>query len=198
MSKKKKIILNLVVLIFVCIYFFGIQGGIRFTPLGVHRALEKEGYYGPSEIINTIKEDKIVINICKYDEWYSIDEAEKNKFGLWHPRRNQAHYVVENKKDKPLTINPYYFGQAIDEKHTRYEWRIWGVINDENIRDVRLIIMDDGNLEVLEENHMKGGTYVFRWDSSRQSYDNSDLMIVGLDENENPIYKVSYKGQEYE
>ncbi|WP_462392610.1 hypothetical protein, partial [Clostridium cadaveris] len=91
-----------------------------------------------------------------------------------------------------------YFGQAIDEKHTRYEWMIWGVINDENIKDVRLIIMDDGNLEVLEENHMKGGTYVFRWDSSRQSYDNSDLMIVGLDENENPVYKVSYKGQEYE
>lgn len=196
MNKKKKFIINLVVLIFVCVYFFGIQGGFRFTPLGVHKAIEKKSYYGPSEIINIIEDDDEVIYVSKYDKWNSIDSAKRHKFGLWRGKNSLR--ISENKKDKPLTINPYYFGQAIDEKHTRYEWRIWGVINDENIKDVRLIIMDDGNLEVLEENHMKGGTYVFRWDSSRQSYENSDLMIVGLDENENTIYKVSYKGQEYE
>ncbi|UFH64489.1 hypothetical protein KQH81_14595 [Clostridium cadaveris] len=196
MNKKKKFIINLVVLIFVCVYFFGIQVGFRFTPLGVHKAIEKKSYYGPSEIINIIEEDDEVIYVSKYDKWNSIDSAKRHKFGLWRGKNSLR--ISENKKDKPLTINPYYFGQAIDEKHTRYEWMIWGVINDENIKDVRLIIMDDGNLEVLEENHMKGGTYVFRWDSSRQSYDNSDLMIVGLDENENPVYKVSYKGQEYE
>ena len=44
---------------------------------------------------------------------------------------------------------------------------------------------------------MKGVTYVFRWDSSRQNYEDRDLMVVGLDENENTIYKVSYRGQEY-
>lgn len=198
MSKRKKFIFNFTILIFATLFMMGVVYEFRLTSLGVHRALEKKSYYGPSEIINTIKEDKIVINICKYDKWYSVDEAEKNKFGLWHPRRNQPHYVVENKKDKLLTINPYYFGQALDEKHTRYEWVIWGVINDDNIKDVKLIIMDDGNLEVLEENHMKDGTYIFRWESSRQDYEDNELMVVGLDENENVIYKVNYRGQEYE
>ena len=196
MNKKKKFIINLVVLIFVCVYFFGIQVGFRFTPLGVHKAIEKKSYYGPSEIINIIEEDDEVIYVSKYDKWNSIDSAKRHKFGLWRGKNSLR--ISENKKDKPLTINPYYFGQAIDEKHTRYEWMIWGVINDENIKDVRLIIMDDGNLEVLEENHMKDGTYIFRWENSRQDYEDSDLMIVGLDENENVIYKVNYRGQEYE
>lgn len=198
MSKRKKFVVNFIILVFATLFMLGVVYEFRLTPLGVHEYLEKKSYYGPSEIINTIKEDRITVNICKYDEWYSVDEAEKNKFGLWYPRHNQPHYVVENKKDKPLTINPYYFGQALDEKHTRYEWMIWGVINDENIKDVRLLVMDDGNLEVLEENHMKDGTYIFRWENSRQDYEDSDLMIVGLDENENVIYKVNYRGQEYE
>lgn len=190
MSRKKKLIINLIILSLVCIYIFGIECLIRFTPLEVHKALEKKSHYGPSEIINTLEYNNRVINLCKYNDWYSVDAAEKNKFGLWQPSTNQSNYVSKNNKNKPLTINSYYSGQAINEKHTRYEWIIWGVINDDNIKDVRLIIMDDGNLEVLEENNMKDGTYIFRWESSRKDYEDSDLMVVGLDENENSIYKV--------
>lgn len=196
MSKRKKFVVNFAILIFATLFMLGVVYEFRFTPLGVHKALERKNYYGPSEIINIIEENDEVIYVSKYDRWNSVDSAKRNKIGLWG--RKNSPYIIENKKDKPLTINPYYFGQALDEKHTRYEWMIWGVINDENIKDVRLLVMDDGNLEVLEENHMKDGTYIFRWENSRQDYEDSDLMIVGLDENENVIYKVNYRGQEYE
>lgn len=196
MSKRKKFVVNFMILIFMTLFVFGIVYEFRFTPLAVHKILERNNHYGPSEIINIIEENDEVIYVSKYDRWNSVDSAKRNKIGLWS--RKNSPYIIENKKDKPLTINPYYFGQALDEKHTRYEWMIWGVINDENIKDVRLLVMDDGNLEVLEENHMKDGTYIFRWENSRQDYEDSDLMIVGIDENENVIYKVNYRGQEYE
>lgn len=194
MNRKKRIIINLLILMFLCVCVFGIQGEIRFTPFESHKLAERKSYYGPSKIINTINHGDEVIYVSEYDKWNSIDIAKRNKFRLW--RQKNFPNILEKKNNEPFTAQ-FFYERLSEEKSKMYEWIIWGVINDENIKDVKLISKCNGKLETFEENNMKDGTFVFFLESNNEYYEDSDLIVVGLDSDKNTIYKVNYRGHEY-
>jgi len=72
MSRIKKVIRNLIILVLLFILYM-MWAGLYLTPLLANEHSERSAHYGPSEVIHIENFDGGKYILCKYDRWFSCN-----------------------------------------------------------------------------------------------------------------------------
>lgn len=138
MSLRKKIFAVLewvvaIILLFICLYyyvFYEFSYG-SFTAVGAYRASERTMHYGPSKIEKVIDVKNGKVFLGKYKNWISAAPIEK-RFIKWYPGGGDEGYNIKY-SDKISQFIGYG-----DMGHNSYIYRVFGYVNDSNIKSVSL------------------------------------------------------------
>lgn len=172
MSRLKKVIRNIIVLI-ILFFLFLKSFGFYLSPLTAHENSESSIHYGPSEVIHMEDFDDGKYILGKYDKWISCNTVNRKLFFLW--RFGSDPIGIENDKTKPITYNwgvtnPYL--------------RLYGIINDDRIKKIE-ITLDNG--EVLSQTQFYDNLFLIAWKSSSNEK-KFFKHIKGYDSNNNVIF----------
>jgi hypothetical protein len=148
MSRNKKLIRNLVLIVLLIILYMN-RTGLYFSPITAHERSERDLHYGPSEIIHVEDFDGDRYLLCQYDKWISCNVVKRRFFVFWSHGMNPVGFE-----------NDTY--QKID-----YSWRgwedysiFWGSINDKDITKIELDLRDGST---MTETEFYDGLFVFSW-----------------------------------
>ena len=82
MTRKKKIIRNLIIIII--IYLLPINNtGLYLDPIKAHKDSERSSHYGPSEIVHIEDFPRGKYILGKYDRWFSCNTINKELGIFW-------------------------------------------------------------------------------------------------------------------
>ena len=79
MSRKKKILRNLIILV-ILFFIFLKSTGLYLSPISAHKSSERSIHYGPSEIVHIEDFSRGKYILCKYNGWVSCNTVEKKLF----------------------------------------------------------------------------------------------------------------------
>ncbi|MGI6226784.1 MAG: hypothetical protein ACOYJ1_11080 [Peptococcales bacterium] len=147
MKKKKKIIINLLIIGFSLLVYM-IVTGAGFTPAMAHKRQERTINYGPSQIVKVVEKGASRFFLGQFNGYYSCSMVERGRLGLWYGAR-KGMWGMEIKEDKPINFHHLYI---YDDNQTFDELYVYGVINDERVKRIKLeFYLDDGGskLETL-------------------------------------------------
>ena len=116
MSKNKKILRNIVLLIIIIFILFP-RFGLYLSPLSAHRASEKSIHYGPSEIVHIEDFDRGKYILGKYDKWISCNTVNRSLLFFW--TFGDQVTGIENDLTKAVS---YTWGMSEDQ------YKIYGII----------------------------------------------------------------------
>ena len=151
MSRKKKVVRNIVILLILSIITFTI--GLYLTPIAAHEASERSMHYGPSKVVHIEDFDGGKYLLSKYDKWISCNTVKRTMFFFWTFGGNVT--GVENDKNKPLDY--------LWRMDAEYGTKLYGIINDDSINKVELHLKD-GNV-LSQTDFYDGDMFLFTWDS---------------------------------
>lgn len=177
MSRNKKIIRNIVILII--LFFVFLKGtGLYLKPLSAHENSERSIHYGPSEVIHIEDFDEGKYILCKYDKWVSCNTVKRKLFFFW--RFGNQVTGFENDKTKALD---YTWGMS-DENY-----KFYGIINDDKVEKVQITL---NNGKVFTDTEFYEDLFLFTWkaDNDDQSWYFNN--IKGYDSNNNIIFEDEY------
>ncbi len=172
MSRLKKVIRNIIVLI-ILFFLFLKSSGLYISPLAAHESSERSIHYGPSQVIHIEDFDDGKYILGKYDKWVSCNTVHRELFFLW--RFGNQPIGIENDKTKPIT---YSWGSSYPYN------RLYGIINDANIKKVE-ITLDDGR--VLTQTKFYDYLFLFAWKSPNEG-NTFFKHIKGYDSDNNVIF----------
>ena len=176
MSRQKKVIRNLILLIILS-FLFIIRSGLYFTPMSAHKNSERGFHYGPSEVVHIEDYEDNKYLLCKYDNMVSCNMVRRSSFFFW----SIGDYPVgfENDKKKPLA---YSWGNSYSN------WKAYGIVNDDRIKRVE-IILNDGR--TLTQSEFYDDLFLFIWntyDNRSQGYN----LLKGYNSDNNVLYEVEF------
>ncbi len=183
MKKNSKVIIYWVIIVSVflfCLYPYLFYGS--FTSQKAHSKNEKGINYGPSENINNTAIGNSKLFLSKYGNYISTDIAEKRNL-MWFPL-DKPNILTINNKEK---INYSYFESNLKNNYALM--CIFGIINDSNIKEVKLIVKDTaGNtLKSLDFKIFNGKYLLLYWNEKITNY--SMVKIQCFDSNKKNIYE---------
>ena len=176
-NKKKKLFKNLIIIVFILSVAY-IFSGFRPTSQSAHKRLEKVHSYGPSKVVNTMVEKNKVYYLCQYDKWFSMDIVERKFYGVWG--ENHFGEPKDNDKKKPIITNYTWGGN-----NGKITWVIWGVINNEEIKKLKLELHSKGEVKVIEKENIEDDMFLFTWEDQERDY---KINIKALDETGEVLY----------
>ncbi|MHB8127376.1 MAG: hypothetical protein ACYDEX_00055 [Mobilitalea sp.] len=176
MSRRKKVIRNLILLIILFFIFFN-QFGLYFTPMSAHENSERGIHYGPSEVVHIedFKEGKYLL--CKYDNYVSCNTVNKSFIFFW--RIGNQPIGFENNKTKPLNFT---WNSSFSN------WKVYGIVNDARIKRVE-IVLNDGN--TFTQSEFYDDLFLFIWDTD-DNFSKGYKIIKGYDADNTVIYEEEY------
>lgn len=184
MTKRQKIIRNLIILILLFLVISSITGA-SLTPLMAHRRSERSGHYGPSRIIASQRINGIVLYLCKYDKWYSLDTIRRGFLWLWYPG---DHYF--RKKPDINTPIDFDFGYTSTTDNNNLG-RFYGIVNDPDIKSVKLEVkLTNGQMKTFEQRKLYDNMFLFILDQGTIGY--KSVKITGFDRGSNIIYEKTF------
>lgn len=176
MNRPKKILRNVIILIF-SMFLFLRSTGLYLTPLSAHRASERSIHYGPSEVVHIEDFNKGKYILCKYDKWISCNTVNRSLFFFWRIG-NQVH-GIENDKTRALNFT---WGMSDDF------YRFYGIINDDSIKKIEVVLEDD---QVLTQTEFYDDMFLFT--RSSPNYSSTYVgTIKGYDSEDNLIFQYKY------
>jgi hypothetical protein len=137
MSRKKKVVRNIVILIVLSIFTF--TRGIYLTPIVAHEASERSIHYGPSKVVHIEDFDGGKYILCKYDKWISCNTINRTMYFFW--TFGDQVTGIEVNKEKPLNFG---WSGSVDAM------KFYGIINDKNIDKVEVHLKDGSILSQTE------------------------------------------------
>jgi hypothetical protein len=149
MSRKKKVVRNIIILIVLSILTF--TRGIYLTPIAAHEASERSIHYGPSKVVHIEDFDGGKYILCKYDKWISCNTINRTMYFFW-TFGNQV-TGIEVDKEKPLNFT---------WSHSNDRYKIYGIINDNNINRVELHLEDGTTLS--QTKFYDDNMFLFTWE----------------------------------
>lgn len=179
MTKGQKLIINLIILILLLL-LFGHYSTASLTPLTAHKRSERSINYGPSTIIKSQRVKGGMLYLCKYDKWYSLDAVKRGFLWLWYP--GDMSLGKENNINNPIE----YSWEASSISNNCILGKFYGIVNDPNIKTVRLELNVNGKMEIFEQKELDNNMFLFTWEGGITSYDGK---IMGFDKNSNTIYE---------
>lgn len=150
MNRKKRILINIIILILLFFVFLR-STGLYLTPLSAHRASERSIHYGPSEIVHVEDFPRGKYILGKYDKYISCNTVNKSLFFLW--RIGNQVTGIENDKTKPINFN---WSMSKDN------YKFYGIINDDRIEKIEVI---HNRGEVLTQTQFHDNMFIFTWES---------------------------------
>lgn len=174
MSRPKKIIRNLLVLVILLLLFLN-RSGLYFSPLSAHEHSERSIHYGPSEVVHVEDFDggKRLYILSKYDKWVSCNTVNRSLFFFW--RLGDQPIGFENDKTKPLDFT--WSGSY-------QNYKVYGIINDNRVKKIGITLSDG---EVLTQTNFYDGLFLVTW-TNNQEFKN----IKGYDSNGQVIFESEY------
>jgi len=145
--------------------------------MSAHKSSERYYHYGPSEVVHIEDFANSKYLLCKYDNMISCNTVKSSFLLFW----KSGNYPIgfENDKTKPLA---YSWGSSDPY------WEVYGIVNDDRIKRVE-IILDDGR--ILTQSEFYDDLFLFTW----ESFDNHSLgskNLKGYDSDNNVIYEVAF------
>lgn len=183
MKKNSKVIIDWVIIISLslfCLYPYLIYGS--FSSEKAHSKSEKGINYGPSENINKIAIGNSKLFFSKFGNYISADIAEKRNL-MWIPLGNPNILAINNKEN----INYSYFESNLKNDYALM--CIFGIINDSNIKEVKLIVKDtmSNTLKSLDFKIFNGKYLLLYWNEKLFNY--SLVKIQCFDSNKKNVYE---------
>lgn len=176
MSRRKKIVRNIMVLVVLFIIFLKSKG-LHLTPLSAHENSERSGHYGPSEVVHIEDFNKGKYILCKYDKWISCNTVNRSLFFFWRIG-NQVH-GIENDRTKALNFT---WGMSSGF------YKLYGIINDDRIKKVEVILDND---RILTQTEFHEDMFLFTWNLMDDSYLEFKT-IKGYDSEDNLVFEDEY------
>lgn len=178
MSRNKKIIRNIVILIL--LFFLTLRvSGLYLRPLSAHESSERSAHYGPSEVVHMEDFHGGKYILCKYDKWVSCNTVKRKLFFFW----GFGNQVTGFENDKTKVID-YTWGMSSND------YKLYGIINDDRIRKIEITL---GNGEVFTETKFYDDLFLFTWESHDHDDRSLDFNnIKGYDSENNIIFEDEY------
>lgn len=182
MTKRQKLIRNLIILILL-ILFIGNISSASLTPLSAHKKSERSANYGPSTIIKSQSIKGGILYLCKYDKWYSLNAVKRGFLWLWYPANP---LMKENNINDSIDFTWSYSNITGNLDVGRF----FGIVNDPNIKSVRLDIKLNGKMKTFEQNELYDNMFLFIWEEELIS--SGAIKLTGFDKNSKIIYEKTY------
>lgn len=182
MSRNKKLLRNIVVLIIIYFILFP-KYNLYLTPLSAYRASEKSSHYGPSDIAHIQDHSDGKYILAKYDRWLSANSVRRSLFFFW--TIGDQYLGFEN---DPLKDVVYTWGM-----NNEVDYKIYGIINNDDIKKLEIILKDGSKFTQTEfYDHM----FLFTWTNENNKNDSyiSFLDVKGYDKDNNLIFEEEYDG----
>jgi len=177
MSRNKKILRNIVILI-VLFFIFLKATGLYLTPISAHENSERSIHYGPSEVIHIEDFDEGKYMLCKYDKWVSCNTVKRKLFFFWGFGNQVTGF--ENDNTKALD---YTWGMS-DGNH-----KLYGIINDDKIIKIQITL---NNGKVFTETEFYEDLFLFTWKADNDDEGWWFNNIKGYDLNNNVVFEDEY------
>lgn len=176
MSRSKKVVRNIIVLI-ILFFLFLMGSGLYLSPLSAHEHSERSAHYGPSEVVHVENFDKGKYILGKYDKWVSCNTVNRELFFLW--RFGSQVTGFENDKTKAIDYTwdmsrPYY--------------KLYGIINDDKVKKIEITL---NNGKIFTQTEFYDDLFLFTWRSDNNE-DWNFKNIKGYDSDSNIIFEDEY------
>ena len=175
MTRKKKIIRNLI-LIFIVLFVFFNTSGICLSPVSAHTFSDRRFHYGPSEIIHIEDVEDGKYFLCKFDKWISCDYIQKTMLFIWSMGSGSP-TGIENDISKGFVISGGSYSGG-----KNYRNFIYGIINNRSITRVEIVFK---NGDKLTQTTFYNGMFIITWRNEKGW--NIDA-VNGYDSDSNLIY----------
>jgi hypothetical protein len=163
-----------------CLYPYLIYGS--FSADKSHNKSEKGINYGPSENINKIDIGGSKLLISKFGNYISADIVEKRGL-MWFPLNKPYILQIDSKEN----INYSYFENNL--KNDYAVMCIFGIINDDNIKTIKLLVKDNikNTLKTLDFQIINGKYLLIFWNEKLFNY--GLVKIQCFDSNKKNVYE---------
>lgn len=173
MSRGKKVIRNIIILIILFLLFIN-RSGLYFTPLSAHEHSERSIHYGPSEVVHIedFKDGKYILG--KYDKWVSCNTVNRSLLFFW--RFGSQVTGFENDKSKAVD-----YTWSLSDQY----YKLYGIINDDRVKRIE-VTLENG--EMLTQSEFYDDLFLF----TRELDNNQDWNfknIKGYDSDNNVIFE---------
>lgn len=156
MSRNKKILRNILILLFIVFLSFPVTG-LYLSPTSAHKASERSGHYGPSKVYHIEDFDGGKYFLCQYDKWASCNTVNRNLLFFWS-FGNQVHGF---EKDPSKAID-YTWGMT-DEIY----YKLYGIRNDKRIEKIEVSLK---NGESFTTRKFYEDMFIFTWENKDSDY----------------------------
>lgn len=167
MSRSKRILRNLVILLGLCFLFVS-QTALYLTPLSAYEHSERSLHYGPSTIVHAEDFDGGKYILAKYDKWFSCNSVRRSLGLFW--RSGNVSLGAENDKTQAVAFS----GSESSEDSVAY-----GIINDDRVKTIE-VTLDDG--QILTQTKFYDSMFLIPWTGGKYlkkliGYDVADQII---------------------
>lgn len=171
MSRFRKIIRNVIILIILSLVFFRVSW-LFFSPLSAHKHSERSLHYGPSKIVHIENLGGSKYILGDYGKWVSCDVVNRMLYFFW--RFGSPSIAIRNPNQK---VEIYSLG-ATGKYHT-----IFGGINDIKIKKIEIAL---ANGKMISKTKFYDNLFLLTWkDTNRtnvfykavKGYDSNGIMI---------------------
>lgn len=187
MNRKKKILINIIVIILLSAIFLNINN-LSITPTRAFENFEKQGHYGPSKIVNQTSYKGNKYFIAQYDKWFSMVIVKRSLLLFWS---NESSYIG-NEINKEEAVNVQLFA---NQRNEEIIYQYFGMINDNRIEKIEMI-QESGDIIEITEFFDNMFIYVDSFETRDQSkiyFEYLDYKLIAYDKNNNIIYESEYK-----
>lgn len=125
MTRSKKTIRNLLLLIILIPLFMGLNG-LYFSPIKALHASERDLHYGPTEIVHSFDYGGMRYFLGRYENYITFSPIKRSLGIFW---RYGGGFGSENRPERPI-----FYGYRNDGS----QLMLYGVLNDENIAWVEI------------------------------------------------------------
>lgn len=181
MSGKKKIIRNIIVLLFIVFLSFPVTG-LYLSPMSAHRASERSAHYGPSKVVHVENFDGGKYILGKYDKWASCNTVNRNLLFFW----SFGNQVTGFEQDPSKAID--YTWDMSNEVY----YKLYGIINDKRIENIEITLQDGSQFTSGE---FYDDMFLFTWQAEKSGiYESLRFKnIKGYDKDDTLIFEDKYE-----
>lgn len=168
MSKGKKLGRN-ILLIVILFYLFLINTGLFLNPITAHKNSEITLHYGPSDIVHVADYEKGKYILGKYDKWVSCDAINRYLYILYAIGNGGIGFEID--KNEKLNYSWRSSGEY---------YRLYGIVNDNNIKKVKLTLTDGS---IYEQTEFYDDLFLFYWSTDEDDVEYSNIKAYDADNN---------------
>lgn len=177
MTRGKKIVRNIVIIIFLFI-LYNSMFSFYYNPIRAYKNSERSLHYGPSQIVHIedFNKDKYILG--KYDKWFSCSLVTRHLFFRWHVDGGSHGHEI----DKAEPVN---YSWSMSSREQTY--RAYGVINDDRVEKIEIIL---SNGEILKETTFYEDMFLVIWEYPKDKANDWGFRgIRAYDANDNIVFE---------